>query len=123
MGNFNLKKKENYTHTSSDPSVLGNTILRPYVFDNHSQNTFFQMQAILDLAIGVRWERSWSQDRYRSTIDLGWESHILFDTNHRNSHPGIYTAGQTLLEGSSTYSEAAGNLELGGINARFRLDF
>lgn len=128
MGNFNLKKKENYTHTSTDTSVLGNTILRPYEFDNHSQNAFFQMQAILDLAIGIRWERSWSQNRYRSTINLGWESHILFDTNHRSklagySHPGIYSAGQTLLEGSSTYSEAAGNLELGGINISFRLDF
>lgn len=128
MGNFNLKKKENYTHTSSDPSVLGNTILRPYVFDNHSQNSFFQMQAILDLAIGLRWEKNWSQNRYRSTIDLGWESHILFDTNHRSklagySHPGIYTAGQALLEGSSTYLESVGNLELGGINAKFRFDF
>lgn len=128
MGNFNLKKEENYHHTSTDPSVLSGTILRPYTFDNHSQNAFFQMQAILDLAIGFRWERDWAQNRYRSTIDIGWESHVFFDLNHRSklagySHPGIYTVGQALLEGSATYSEAAGNLELGGINASFRLDF
>ena len=127
-GRFNLKKHENYTHTSSDLSVLGNTILRPYEFVNHSKNAFFQIQAVLDLSIGIRWERNWSEDRYRSTIDLGWENHIFFDTNHRSklagySHPGIYMAGQTLLEGNATYFEAAGNLELGGLIASFKLDF
>ena len=87
------------------------------------------MTGLLDLAIGLRWERTWCCDRYRTALDLGWEHHIFFDQNHRWKTDGLRSG----TNGSSTaltnwqaytgYDEASGNLGLGGFVFRLNLDF
>jgi len=53
---------------------------------NNWKNAFYRMQAILDLGIGVRWEKNWCCDRYTTALDLGWEHHIWFNHNERTQY-------------------------------------
>ena len=101
--------------TTTDPS-----------YSNESKSKFAQMNAMLDLAIGLRWEENWCCDQYRSTFDIGWEHHIWFDHNHRNKTfdfliPPSFTPSTT--EGFRTYAEATGNISYGGLVVRLRFDF
>jgi len=41
------------------------------------------MLATPELGIGLRWEETWCCDRYRTSLDLVWEHHLIFDYNHR----------------------------------------
>ena len=42
----------------------------------HATRNFAKMSAILDLALGLRWEEQWCCYRYMTALDIGWEHHI-----------------------------------------------
>ncbi|NGX27439.1 MAG: hypothetical protein K940chlam6_01375 [Chlamydiae bacterium] len=123
-GEFEVKKRENYVQSFTN--TVGEQTLDPS-YSNSSTNKFFQMNAILDLAIGLRWEESWCCDQYRSALDLGWEHHIWFDHNHRNKTSDFFVGsnGSTVPQenGFRMYDEATGNLGYGGLVIRLRFDF
>lgn len=123
------RKKMRYSETSTSSTIGANFNFGPT--DHNSQ--FATMVPIVDLALGIRWEDTWCQDRYRSTLDLGWEHHVWFDFNHRYITNGSNT---TLLSGTALgtapYSIASTfqsfdvvntNLYYGGFVLRLRFDF
>lgn len=124
-GEFEIKKRENYQGTTTSTSE---TLLDPsYV--NQSTSKFFQMNAILDLGIGLRWEDTWCCDQYRTALDVGWEHHIWLDHNHRNKTYDFFSANlgggsaPARESGFRTYAENTGNLCYGGLVIRFRFEF
>ncbi len=125
-GEFEVRKRENY----QDPDGISGTPGIAIIDWNPpaSKSTFFQMTPIIDLAIGLRWEENWCCDQYRSNLDIGWEHHVWFDQNHRAKLVDFFAgpAASTLMRqgtGFRTFDEATGNLALGGLVVRLRVDF
>ncbi|NGX59139.1 MAG: hypothetical protein KR126chlam3_00286 [Chlamydiae bacterium] len=129
-GEYENKKREKYQVNISSQETQ-ESIPTP-IPTKQSKSEFFQMNAILDLAIGLRWEENWCCDQYRSTVDIGWKHHIWFDHNHRiktsdfldekfvNIGKGFPTK---LAKGFRTYDEVTSNLSYGGLVVRLRFDF
>jgi len=132
-GEFENKKREKYQNISTTTQIKpeqGNPITRiDPSYSNLSKNKFFQMNALLDLAIGLRWEEYWCCEQYRSAFDIGWEHHIWFDHNHRNKSSDSFTItpgrglGAPTVDGFRAYDEVTGNLCYGGLVVRLRFDF
>jgi len=120
-GDFEVKKSESYVCVVDQS---GTVTIDPN-YSNTSTNKFSQMHALLDVAIGLRWEEYWCCDQYRSNLDLGWEHHIWLDHNHRNKSNDYYTNSDpsTAVSGFRQYDEATGNLGMGGLVIRLRFDW
>jgi len=120
-GCFDLDRNGSYFSESEDSDDFAID-----VDGGKSQSKFSAMQAILDLAAGLRYECTFCCDSYRFALDLGWEHHIWFDHNHRNQYD---TSLLPLLEGDDIfftldeYREIYGNLVLAGLVVRARFDF
>ncbi|MCB1074714.1 MAG: hypothetical protein KDK59_04190 [Simkania sp.] len=80
-----------------------------------TQDTIYQTQPFVDLAMGARWEKTFKES-FRLLFDLGWETHFLIDYNQlfRGTEPVI-----SFTDLPSTN----GNLTLSGLTARGRIDF
>ncbi|MDN3505749.1 MAG: Lpg1974 family pore-forming outer membrane protein [Simkaniaceae bacterium] len=123
-GDFEVKKSESYVCVTDQ---AGTVTIDPN-YSNSSTNKFSQMHALLDVAIGLRWEEYWCCDQYRSNLDLGWEHHIWLNHNHRNktydyfASPGATTLDPS-VDGFRQYDEATGDLGLGGLVIRLRFDW
>lgn len=109
-GDFSSKKKEHYQ--GSNPSLA---------YNSHWKSKFSSMQAVLDISLGLRWEKTWCCNRYRSALDIGWENHLWFDYNYRNKLLGSFNNGST--SGVSSFQEVSSNLGLGGPVLRLHFDF
>jgi len=112
-GEYQAKKKENYAGTGTSEML----------YSNSSSSSFYRMQAVLDLAIGFRWEENWCCDRYKTALDLGWEHHIWFDHNHRIKSDEAIVTNNSQITGNRSFDEATGDLGLGGLVIRLRFDF
>lgn len=90
-----------------------------------SKNDFFKMQAIFDLALGLRWEETWCCDRYRTALDLGWEHHIWLNHNTRTQTIDYYTQtiSTEVINGYRTFVESSTDTMFGGFVLRVRFDF
>ncbi len=135
-GKSRSKKKENYQGSVSGspqggvPFLYGTALLEDYNAVAFT-GSFFSMQPIFDLALGLRFERSFCSDRYHSQIDLAWEHHIWLENNYRvsmgemnyidigRSTPSVrdIVAFPSSRDGIST------TLDYGGPIFRLRLDF
>lgn len=113
-GDIQVKKKERYL---ADNTSLDSNVDNSIDFSNHFRGCFSQMTPILDLGLGLRWERNWCCDRYRTTWDLGWEHHVYFDENHRLKTMDNFS------NAFKSYAVESGNLGLGGFVLRCRFDF
>lgn len=131
-GDFEVKKTEDYrgTYSTDTSPETGDLVEQPICYKATSCSKHAQMTGLLDLSLGLRWESSWCYDRYRTTVDMGWEHHILFDQNHRNKLTGYYAdvettpeAGEPWISGFTGYEEATGNLGFGGFTLRLNFDF
>lgn len=75
------------------------------------------MQAIFDIGLGLRYENTLCDKRYRINFDLGWEQHAWFDLNYRfkvtSSSNGVVYAFQSTDQ----------SVGFGGFVLRGRLDF
>jgi len=95
-------------------------------YNNQFEEKSSQMTPQIDLGIGIRWEYTFCDCRYRSTLDVGWEHHILFDQSHRiksldGFQESIDSTGS--ISGFRSYVETNGNIALGGLIIRGRFDF
>lgn len=62
----------------------------------------YKTRAITDLAIGLAWDRNFSDDRYHLGLNVGWEHHMFFGMNqffrfHDINEQGSFTYGQSDL--------------------------
>ena len=119
-GKTRTKKTQDYF--SNDVNFLTLDI------ETTSEAEFFQMLASLDLNIGFRWETCFCEDRFRWSIDIGWENHYWFDTFYRNKARGsFFTAPSSVnpptVKGFTSYDQVASDLILAGGFARIRFDF
>lgn len=119
-GKMKLKKNERYKETQT---FLGERIN----YKNDSSSDTFQLTPILDLGIGMRWDRSWCCESFRTALDIGWEQHIWFEFNQRykGGSPFSIQQNNTLptLTGYGELEETSSNLMYGGLTVRFRIDF
>lgn len=118
-GKNRSRKKEDYTSFAA-------TGVQEINYHNIFNSSYYKMQAILDLAIGLRWEETWCY-RIRTALDIGWEHHIWFDVNNRIKITTPSTAFVSSPQSITTlfigYDELQGNLMMGGLVVRFRADF
>ncbi len=90
-------------------------------------DSFSRMQGILDLGIGLRWEKHWCCNRYSTSIDLGWEHHYWFDFGLY--HRAIAGVEQSDVNSVIEFMTPLGtnnfvtHLGFGGLVVRARLDF
>lgn len=112
-------KKERYVSTGA---VVQSTNTD---FTNSSSGRFSQMTPIFDLGIGLRWEDTWCCDRYRTTLDLGWEHHIYLDQNERYKtiDQSFTTTTTPVQQKFGSYIGESGNIGFGGLVLRARFDF
>lgn len=131
-GKSRSKKRENYRYSSLSSSDF---FQHPNVAQDYNQpafeSSFFSMQLIVDLALGLRFEQSWCCERYHSEIDLAWEYHLWPENNYRiiGEEPGSITTGDTTLPGTAVmgapnaYGKVSTTLQYGGPILRLRFDF
>lgn len=108
------------SQTETEDSLLTNS------YSNSANDNFFKMQAILDLALGLRWEETWCCDRYRTTLDLGWEHHIWLNHNTRTKTMDYFQLDEGtsfLANGYRTFTEETTDTMFGGFVLRARFDF
>ncbi|HEY2810339.1 MAG TPA: Lpg1974 family pore-forming outer membrane protein [Rhabdochlamydiaceae bacterium] len=71
--------------------------------------------AIAEIALGLQWDRFFSQNRYHFGVKLGWELNVFFDQNNlvrflNSTNPGAISRNN-------------GDLTFQGLTLGFRLDF
>jgi len=76
----------------------------------------FGMHTAIDLGIGIRWEENWCCDRYKTSLDLGWEHHIWLGYNQRQQPIPIFGF---VVNSNATRTD----LMMGGLVIRARFDF
>ena len=85
------------------------------------------MQAVLDLALGFRVENTFCCNRYRFTLDLGWENHQWIQYLHRSQVTGVFTKENPVTDAVGKFYTGIDNiytdLSLSGLTLRTRLDF
>jgi len=81
LGHFNIFESQSPAINTADGSALTPaTCCQP----NNSEvfrDEFRAMRAALDLAIGLRYQTTFSCDRYGLMLSLGWEHHYFFSQN------------------------------------------
>jgi len=115
-GDFSAALIWGETQSKKDGSVFG---IRPdeEPFNDFSVSfcsDFYTMSSIIDLGLGLRWEKTWCCDRYRTALDLGWEHHIWFSHSHRVVNTG---------ELGSDARYIVSDLGFGGFVLRLKWDF
>jgi hypothetical protein len=78
-------------------------------------NSYHISHAVLDFAMGLRWDEMFCNDRFHIRFDLGWEHHVYFSQNQfplfvDDNNPGIFASNQ-------------GDLTLQGWTFATRFDF
>ncbi len=136
-GKSRSKKKENYRGSLSGslqgggPFRYGTALLQDYN-EVAFTGSFFSMQPIFDLVLGLRFERNFCSDRYHSQIDLAWEQHIWLENNYRISTGEIdfaeiglvtRTPPEAIVSTPSSFAGISSTLDYGGPIFRIRLDF
>ena len=116
-GKYDGVRRESIFNVSFSDSTLSYSTVHEY----------FGMQSIFDLGIGLRYEDTYCCDRYRFTLDLGWEHHIL------TNHVGRARLAGPFVNNSAVNGEATNgfrnvicvhtDLGLGGLVVRVRFDF
>ncbi len=89
-GRYKNQTKRHYLSNFA-PTTAGSTLPPVFpsppffpdtVYRKKSTKTFFRMNSLIDLALGLRWEGSWCCNRYRLEASAGWEHHIWFNHNY-----------------------------------------
>jgi hypothetical protein len=78
-------------------------------------NRWLMVRAVTDLALGLRWDRLFFNDRYRIRLQAGWEQHMFFGFNK-----------DMLLTSATAHGAFIGNkgdLAVSGFSFQARFDF
>ncbi len=135
-GRFKKSKTENYFEfVNGSPGVfLIIPTFRLFDFDHASAVSHrWGMQPIVDLELGVGYERQFCEGRYQLAMDLAWEQQYWYHLNRRNKYTNTYfSSGEQgappnpALLGTAyaaTFQEAVSDLILGGLTIKVRFDF
>ncbi|NGX37432.1 MAG: hypothetical protein K1000chlam2_00588 [Chlamydiae bacterium] len=121
-GEFEGKSRETFVESTGIQLPLTPTI----DINSTAKECFFKMQPILDLAIGARWEEMWCCDRYRSTLEIGWEHHIWFQHGLYHRNVGSLNDGGNgpgALNYFTNTVSSEHNLDYGGFVIRAKFEF
>src|SRR5690606_30913363 len=72
-GEYNCRYRKFYVNEGDDNIF----------YDTRGFASFWQVSSLLDVSIGLRWEKNWCCGSLLTTLDVGWEHHVWFDQNHR----------------------------------------
>lgn len=137
-GKYQSKKHEIYKQNGiiSEDTIFFNTTTVAVDASAFFEQHFYKLQSFIDLLLGLRWEKSWCCDRYFSSLDIGWEQHLLIHLNERlvTIAPGrVLTFTPTASNASlsrtpnvntvTSYDTIRSDLMLGGLVVRLRLGF
>lgn len=79
------------------------------------RNRLTMVRAMTDLALGLRWDHLFYDDRYRVRLQLGWEQHDLFGFNRDIDFVDDVVKGK--------FTSNRGDLALSGVAFQARFDF
>lgn len=84
---------------------------------DHVDNTWTALRSMMDLSLGVRWDKLFYNNRYRIALQAGWEQHVLFgfDKDMNFIHLRRLASGK--------YFNYNGDLSLSGVAFQARFDF
>ncbi|NGX50744.1 MAG: hypothetical protein K1060chlam2_00594 [Chlamydiae bacterium] len=83
----------------------------------YNNDNFYSIQPVIDLAIGFRWETTFSNCSYRLNFDAGWENHSWIDFNR------LTRFKKTEVIFAQDFLPPAGNLSMSGVVVRGRFEF
>jgi len=106
-------------------SVINNIATTEFENSNKAKETLRRMQGIIDLGLGLRWECNWCCNRFRTSLDAGWEHHIWINSGLRHRVLGrtVINQNSTSLTYFSDSTDIVSDLAFGGLVIRLRLDF
>lgn len=64
-----------------------------------SQNNLYTMTTFCEMALGLRWEKWWSDDEYHFLAQIGWEEQYLMNFGQWARLMGEQTSGDLSLQG------------------------
>lgn len=96
-----------------DPEQLDD---RLRLFRTKFRDSFYRIQPVFDLAMGLRFESTFLNDRFRALIDLGYEYHYLYDHIQ-------FVRGTVNNSATTDLVEANGDLSMSGLVLRGRFEF
>ncbi len=135
-GKFKKSKAENYfelvSESPGDPLITPS--FRLFDFDHASAVSHrWGMQPIIDLELGVGYEKQFCEGRYQLAMDLAWEQQYWHHLNRRNKYTNTYfspgeqgSPPSPALLGiayAATFQEAVSDLTFGGLTIKVRFDF
>jgi hypothetical protein len=123
-GEFKSQKKLDYLVTAVE-SQTGTFRYLEQEANKTRPRSQVSIQAILDMGIGLRWEEYWKSNRFKTSVDLGWEQHIWFDSGAytKNTSQGGTPSDPDAQVYTRTYFDEVTNLVFGGLVAKARFDF
>lgn len=82
----------------------------------HVDNTWSAVRSMVDLALGLRWDKLFYNNRYRIRLQAGWEQHVVlgFDKDMNFTDLGNV---------SGKFFMNSGDLGLSGVSFQARFDF
>lgn len=116
LGHFSVSQKEGNVTAPNSPNPL-----RLKVHDHLSA-----ARAILDMTLGLRYEHTFSEDRYGLMLAVAWEQHLFFNQNQAaRFYTPSYVSGPTTSfgNGSGAFSIPQGDLNTQGVTFTVRFDF
>ena len=106
-GKFDINRTD--LQSQANGSTAATTFVNAQIVN--SEREFHSLRAVLELALGLRWDYFFSDDNYRFRIQAGWEEQIWFSQNNVN------------LNNDLLFRESNNDLVLQGLTVKFRFDF
>lgn len=75
----------------------------------YTQNTFWNVSPMFELALGLRWDTWWSDNSWHFRLQAGWEQQVWF------SHNNMFAVG--------TDGDGSGNYSMQGLTIKARANF
>ena len=115
-GQIDSKKKFHYILENGDIEGL---------FESTWKSNFFILQPVLDLGLGLRWEETWCSNRYRTSLDIGWEHHTWLKYLYRNKNSATFidVSKTPPYVGFSSFSDSSADLNMIGLMVSAKFEF
>lgn len=113
-GAFDVDQSEqNGPQFTTNPT---NTIL-------HVRDNFHASRAIVDLALGIRWEHQYPDSNNNVALSFGWEHHMFFDQMQMKRFTTLNDSATATSTAGTIIFNDGGNLSTQGLTVGLRFDF
>ncbi|MBS3904864.1 MAG: hypothetical protein KGZ39_06025 [Simkania sp.] len=113
LGHFDVSQ------TETSPTTTATNASGRLGYSNHFRAT----RVTLDMAMGVRYEHLFSDDRYGFMLQLGWEQHLFFSQNQLARFFGGGAANATVTGAAGANVVGQGDLSTQGVTLSAKFDF